>query len=72
MADASVLMSMSMSIRFAIDIAIIDEERWFISSYPILGPAWSIYSGKHSTLPNPLARMLSTQFGKAPVSKYRA
>jgi len=39
-------------------------------SSPRPTPAWRMDSGRHSTFPRPFARMLSTQNGNAPVSKY--
>ena len=69
------------SILLAIDgiciteVVIVALWSWWValtsSVRPNPGPASSIYLGRHSTLPRPLARILSTQLGKAPVSKYR-
>lgn len=41
-------------------------------SIPSPGPDSRMLSGRHCTLPWPLAKMLSTHDGKAPVSRYRA
>jgi hypothetical protein len=41
-------------------------------SIPRSGPHSRMLSGRHCTLPLPLAKILSTQDGKAPVSIYRA
>lgn len=46
---------------------VVDDE-----SSPSIGPALRMWSGRHWTLPRPLASRLSTQFGNAPVSKYCA
>ncbi|EKG15346.1 hypothetical protein MPH_07474 [Macrophomina phaseolina MS6] len=39
-------------------------------SMPSPAPAARMYSGRHRTLPYPLARRLSTQLGNAPVVRY--
>jgi len=43
-----------------------------VGSMPSPGPASRTLWGRQSTLPIPLAKTVSTQDGKAPVSKYRA
>ena len=45
---------------------------WSSGCIPSPGPAWRTASGRHWTLPRPLARTLSTHDGKAPVLRYRA
>lgn len=75
------LLSAGSSILLAIvgicitDVAIVAVGLWCValtsSVRPNPGPASSIYFGRHSTLPRLLARILSTQLGKAPVSRYR-
>lgn len=44
-------------------------EDWLSGVMPSPGPAWRMLSGRHWTLPRPLASTLSTHDGKAPVSK---
>lgn len=44
----------------------------FVGSIPSPGPASRTLWGRHWTLPLPLAKILSTQAGKAPVLRYRA
>lgn len=66
------LMSIRLSIPdIVVNIWLMDADVRIAPRCSDIPAAWSIELGRHSTLPCPLAKMLSTQFGNAPVLKYR-